>query len=68
VPAGVTIASGPSLYETRTIALDPSRPTIVRVELREAGGQEQAFSNPLSFVRVAPLHATPRLAFHHTRR
>jgi hypothetical protein len=67
-PAGVTTASGPSLKETRTIALHPSEPTIVRVELREPGGAEQAFSNPITFVRGAPLHDSPRLVFHRTRR
>lgn len=68
VPAGAAVASGPDLTETRTIVLDPAGPTIVRVELREAGGRELAFGNPISFVRAAPLHALQRLVFQRTRR
>lgn len=68
VPVATATATGPNLTDTRTIPLAPSAPTIVRVELRESGGAEQAFSNPIAFVREAPLHALPRLAFHRRAR
>jgi hypothetical protein len=37
-----------------TVAIDTTVPSLVRIELRRADGSEQAFSNPIHFVRAVP--------------
>jgi hypothetical protein len=66
--ASTSIVGAPSVIESRTVVLNPSAPTAVRVEVYAAAGQEKVFSNPITFVRNAPLHATSRVIFERPRR
>jgi hypothetical protein len=59
-----TIAAGSKHTETRSIPLHAALPTSVRIEVFGPGGEEKVFSNPLTFVRTAPLRPTPRFVRH----
>jgi hypothetical protein len=62
-PQATVLAAGPTLQDTQVVVLDPTRPTLVRLELHSSAGQPKAFSNPLTFVRSTPDHAQARVVY-----
>jgi hypothetical protein len=44
---------------TDTVAIDTSLPCFARIEVYDGTGEEMVFSNPIHFVRVAPLLGIP---------
>lgn len=52
-------AEGAPLTHTHDVALDPTRPTVVRVEAYAADGTAKVLSNPITFVREEPPAGIP---------
>jgi hypothetical protein len=45
--------------QTHEVALDPTRPTVVRVEAYASDGTAKVLSNPITFLRSAPPAGIP---------
>lgn len=52
-------ASGPSFRQTQRVALDPSRPTVVRVAAYASDGTAKVLSNPITFLPQMPPAGIP---------
>jgi len=52
-------ADGAAFQQTHEVALDPSRPTVVRVEAYTADGTAKVLSNPITFLRSEPPAGIP---------
>jgi hypothetical protein len=52
-------ADGAAFQQTHDVALDPTRPTVVRVEAYAADGTVKVLSNPITFLRSAPPAGIP---------
>lgn len=52
-------AEGAAFAQKHDVALDPSRPTVVRVETYAADGTAKVLSNPITFLRTEPPAGIP---------
>jgi hypothetical protein len=52
-------ATGPGLRRGHPVALAGDAPHPVRIEVRDAGGADKVFSNPITFLRRSPPEGLP---------